>query len=294
MRWAILLFLAVFHQNQFVFGNVSHLLVVEQGDGAVTVDPLLGTRQLYAANFLPHSQRISVRPRSGLETVANGYQFRFGSDTRFSVENNRIVLDDGSLMVYSRKLTNTFSVTGPEVTTVLQGVGCALVEVGTSGGVKLVGVLGRVKVSCPSSGQKKYLMPGELLFHMPGDRGFGKKVNVNLQKLVDSSYLLSGFPNSESFMNSLKGTAHLQQESIGKVFAAEVGDSLNPNSFEILPSTGKSKDTSISGPLVAASDELDPLTELLGRKPVRVTKKMIFSQPVNPSRPFPSRLLRSK
>jgi hypothetical protein len=37
------------------------------------------------------------------------------------------------------------------------------------------------------------LLPGELTFIKPGSRGFGPKVQINLDKLISSSYLLSGF-----------------------------------------------------------------------------------------------------
>ena len=47
----------------------------------------------------------------------------------------------------------------------------------------------------------KDLMPGELLFVMPGERGFGDKVYVNVGKIIETSYLISGFSNTSSSEN---------------------------------------------------------------------------------------------
>ena len=77
-------------------------------------------------------------------------------------------------------------------------------------------------------------MPGELCFLMPGDQGFGDRVNINLSKLIESSYLISGFPNPKSFVSALDNIAKEQQKAIGKSFNAQVGDSKDPDSFEII------------------------------------------------------------
>ena len=58
---------------------------------------------------------------------------------------------------------------------------------------------------------------------MPGGRGFAEKVSVNLIKLIKSSYLVSGFPNIQSFQSSLRSCFN-QAESIGVTYGAGVGD----------------------------------------------------------------------
>ena len=58
-----------------VFGQSSHLLLLSQGDGALVKDLVDATppEKLEKASFLPKAQSISVRPRSGLETLCSGY-----------------------------------------------------------------------------------------------------------------------------------------------------------------------------------------------------------------------------
>ncbi|MEC9123020.1 MAG: hypothetical protein VX969_02665, partial [Verrucomicrobiota bacterium] len=68
------------------FGEISHLVLRSQGDGAVFRNSEQKAEPIKRASFLPQGQRITVRPRSGIETIGAGYQFRFGSDTSFTLE----------------------------------------------------------------------------------------------------------------------------------------------------------------------------------------------------------------
>ena len=101
-------------------------------------------------------------------------------------------------------------------------------EVGTNGGLKVITVLGRLNLIDLKSSEAFELLPGELVFVMPSGRGFAEKVNVNPRKLIDSSYLVSGFPNNVSFKSSLDSVASAQAESIGVTYGAEVGDAKEP------------------------------------------------------------------
>ena len=166
--------------------------------------------------------------------------------------------------------------------------------------VEIVGIFGRIKISCLQSDASVDLMPGELYFLMPGGKGFSEKVNINLGKLIESSYLLSGFRNSEFFKNSLLTTATAQKKAIGKIYGAEVGDSIDSTSFQLLKTTNQPKIEQPAEGLDSknVSKDLQPLEELLGREPTRgkEAKTAENSTPANPqpARPFPSRLLRSE
>jgi hypothetical protein len=298
-----------------VFGQSSHLLLLSQGEGALVKSGNDKPVKLAKASFLPKGETISVRPRSGLETLCSGYQFRFGADTKFVSLDDGLDLSEGSILVRSRKINNSFKISGPEAEVRLNGAGCFLVEVETNGGLKVVTVLGRLDAVDLTSKEAFEVLPGELVFVMPGGRGFGEKVNVNLQKLIASSYLLSGFPNNSSFGNSLKSVALAQSESIGVTYGAEVGDAKSADSFEVLPTQDKA-DPNPTNQLEATSVDshsstnsyaipsADPLEELLGRSP----KRMLVHTPsiaepedvpslpepenVASPRPFPSLLLR--
>ena len=260
-----------------VFGQ-SHLLLVSQGDGGLTKGEDGKPIVLTKASYLPSNQIISVRARSGLETLSAGYNFRFGSDTNFLLLKDGIELNSGSVMIKSRNIKNTTIIKGPEAELQIAGAGTCLIEVETSGGFKVVGALGRFKLESIASSDTVELMPGELCFLMPGDRGFGDRVNINLSKLIESSYLISGFPNPKSFVSALDNIAKEQQKAIGKSFNAQVGDSKDPDSFEII--TRESNSTISPAPSGNERESLkedegyiipstDPLSELLGRAPRR-------------------------
>ena len=163
------------------------------------------------ASFLPEGEIISVRPRSGVETIASGYKLRYGAESRFSLNENSINLEEGAIMVESRRIEGSLRINGPESSLLIGGAGCLMGEVETNGGIKVIGIFGRMRISCTQSNFSQNLMPGELYFLMPGGRGFGEKVNINLEKLIESSYLLSGFRNSEFFKNSLLKTSGAQK-----------------------------------------------------------------------------------
>ena len=307
------------------YGQQAHLLLASQGDGALITNEKGDRVSLRQASYLPTNQLISVRPRSGLETLCAGYNFRYGSETKFFINEESIELNSGSILIKSRKIGNTISVVGPECGIKISGSGTCLIEVETSGGLKVVGVLGRFRLSDHENDQSIELMPGELSFLMPGGRGFGDRVNINLEKLIETSYLLSGFPNPKSFVDAMQKIASVQKESIGRSYNVKVGDSKSPDSFEIITDESGTEDTSeklSTNEDLGNSDsykvpEIDPLTELLGRAPRRFGDNVVVpiskensekledmtsnseieevEEPVeDKDRPFPSRLLRQK
>ena len=302
-------------------GQASHLLLTSQGEGAQVSLKGGENERLKRASYLPKNQLISVRPRSGLETLAAGFQFRFGSETRFELEENAMRLHAGSIMIQSRNIQNITNLIGPEASVRMSGSGCCMLEVETNGGFKVIGILGRFRMDIPSAGKSQDLMPGELLFIMPGDRGFGEKVYVNVGKIIETSYLISGFSNAASFRQSLATISAAQENSIGKTFAAEVGDAKAPDRFEVLPKVVSNAEAVETVPEKHSASEsysmpeVDPLLELLGRSPKRMkdspelaptpenspnvqgqssTKEDSQNSEIHSPRPFPSRLLRTE
>lgn len=272
----------------------SHLLVYYQGDGAVASFEGKKNHTLVKATFLPKDVLVSVRPRSGIETISAGFQFRFGSESKFTIEEEAIELHAGSLFLRSRKISNQILVEGPNVSINLEGSGICLLNVEPNGGFKVIGVLGKIHLEIPSSKSRQILLPGDLLFVLPQNGGFGDRLNIKLETLIESSYLLSGFPNSVSLSKSLYGMALAQKQMISTSYNAHVGEAKSDKSYEIIPSK----------PTSSLSDDkpdfsTDPLSELLEGRPKRLGQSSHdpvpdSAAPVIPqNRPFPSRLLRS-
>lgn len=286
----------------------SHLLLVDQGDGAIVNNGGGQTVKLKPASFLPLNQAISIRPRSGIETMAAGYQFRFGAETNFTIQEEFIEVQAGSIFFQSRKMGNSITFNSPESSLIVSGIATCMLEVETNGGIKILGLLGRAIIKTESSAEKLALLPGELTFVKPGSSEIADIININLERVVSTSFLVSGFKNSDSFLSSINSVVRAQQESIGKTFRAEVGDAKTPDSFEVIAiPEEQAKDEPISkkADLKAKSSNIkpstmqmnDPLSELLGRPPVRFSsQKDPFAAPSgtnfsNP-RPFPGSLLR--
>jgi hypothetical protein len=300
------LFFSTFALSLFVsplLGQKSHLLVYSQGNGAIAIFGSEKREVLKKANFVPKNTTISVRPKSGIETISAGFQFRFGAESKFEFGDKGINLIDGSIMIRSRNVFNKANIHTPKANVEISGSGTALIKAEQNGGAKLVGVLGKLSFLCKNSGSTSLLLPGSLIFLKPNGVGFSDVLNVDLLNLVNTSYLIQGFPNSDSLQKSLESTALAQAEMVISEVGAYVGNAKQADSFEILPADSGSVKQSKS----ANSFRNDPLTELLGRNPKKVIDRdyildeeepislpaIDLPEPVPPSRPFPSRLLRS-
>ena len=300
-----------------VLGKVSHLLIASMGDGVSLSDKSGKATAVNQATFLPLNTKLSVRPKSGIETLAAGYQFRFGSSTTFVCEVQSIELLSGSIFVRSRKITNALNLKGPEASIRLSGAGSCLINLEPNGGFKCVGVLGKIILSLNGKSSAT-ILPGELVFTNLKENVFSDKLVVDLHNLFETSFLISGFSNSQSFLDSLKSISESQKLFIGKTFDATVGSAKKPEVFEIInepqplnTSAQFLNDTSNLSYKKRGYEVTDslPLLELLGRKPKRLsvnsdefpattipTPDKINSEKssvVDPTtRPFPSRLLR--
>ena len=281
-----------------VCGQGMHLLISQVGEGASISNEKGIEEAVERASFLALGRRIKVFSKSGLETMSAGYQFRFGSDTEFNLSEKAIHLHEGSIMIQSRKIGNKVVVNGPEVLLRLSGVGTCMLEVEANGGVKIIGLLGRIMMGVGEELNEIDLLAGELANVKPGNKGFGEKISINLSKLMETSFLLSGFNNSPSFQNSLSSIAKAQQDSIDQSDAAEEGnanesDTLAKNNESLL---GSNKNSSGLIRTFYRIPEIDPLQELLGRTPIRLvpnnTEEKV-STPIEP-RPLPGTLLRLK
>ncbi len=286
-------------------GKLAHLLITSIGDGVVEIGEATSINPIAKSQFLPSNKKLSVRPQSGIETLASGFQFRFGSSTTFLLENKAIELFSGSLFLRSRNFNNSLVVRGPEVLVRISGAGSCLIDVEPNGGFKMVGLLGKIRLLY-SERDSVSLLPGELLFTDLKSKNFSDKVMVDLSNLSETSFLVSGFSNSKSFQESLGSVAKSQQLLIGKSFDATVGHAQGGEKFEIL----QGNQDKMSGKNLGSSSlhknyqpsKGSPLSELLGRDPIHFAKENSSDIPTsadletntnpNTTRPFPSRLLR--
>jgi hypothetical protein len=280
---SFLIFLSSF---TFAIGQEMHLVISQIGKGASYVQENGISEPIQRASFISFDSRIMVHLQSGMETMAAGYQFRFGSETQFNLSDKSIHLHNGSLMIQSRKIGNNVVVMSPRVQLRIGGVGTCMLEVEPNGGVQLIGVLGRMSISRNQDSQEVNLLAGDLVKANADNQGFSDSVNINLRKVLDTSFLLSGFNNNTSFQGSLDSIVSAQQDSIeSEQHPIETSQS---STFD---STTNSESEFRSNYLIPNSD---PLTELLGRSPIRSIS--LITEPEEPAlpknRPLPGRLLR--
>jgi hypothetical protein len=283
--------------------KVSHLLVTSIGEGIVELDSSKKEKVISSSSFLPQSVPLHVKPKSGIETLAAGYQFRFGASTSFQCLDDSLELLSGSLFIRSRNIKNKLDINGPEISVIVSGSGSSLIQVEPNGGFKCVGLLGSLKLS--ANQETINLLPGELVFTDLKTSSFSDKVTVDLQNLFKTSFLISGFMNSSSFESALRNVAKLQNDAIGKSYNASVGSANSLSNFEIISQSDPNTATQSGISFLKKEDyelpKKSPLDELLGRAPQRMDLSVITTtdsssepSPENPSinRPFPSRLLR--
>jgi hypothetical protein len=263
------------------------------GDGAL-ISSSDGAKAVGRASYLPQGERVSVRPRSGLETLASGRTLRFGSETIFMIEEKGIVLYEGSLLYQTRKMGALLNIKSPEAEISLDGMGSVMLEVEPNGGLKIVGMLGRVRITDVQSNRATQLLPGELLFVKPGGRGFGDLVYVNLGKMAKTSFLVGGFNNLSSFERSLAVVTKAQDESIAKRFRAVVGDAKGVDTFEVVPVAPDPRPTPVPPPVSVQPSPVrpsssNPLEDFLGRPPRRVSPRpdSLLKTPLQPQREIP-------
>jgi hypothetical protein len=306
MKFLLTALSVLFLGNHLLTAKVSHLLVSSLGEGVVRMDQVHEDKVVPPSTFLPKEVSLHVKPKSGIETLAAGYLFRFGASTSFQCQDDSLEILSGSLLMRSRKITNKIEIIGPEVSLIVSGTGTSLIQAEPNGGLKCVGLLGSLKFRL-KNGVESNLLPGELVFTDLKKMSFSDKVNIELQNLLESSFLVSGFMNSSSFESALQNVADLQQNTITKSYNAKVGRAKSASNFELISSPSKNTSPPPSPRFFIKENyelpEKSPLNELLGRAPksFRGTSRISNNPSVIPKpaaveekRPFPSRLLRGQ
>lgn len=308
MKFCIIVCIILTLGINYVSGKISHLLVSSVGEGVMLLDGNQEEQPITSSSFLPNDIKLSVRPKSGIETLAAGYLFRFGSSTIFKCSTESIKMFYGSLFIRSRNFKNVISISGPETSLKISGAGSCLLEVETNGGFKCVGVLGTLRLVTQNNDSLS-LLPGELVITESSNNKLSDKLTVDLGNLFETSFLISGFSNSSSFDDALKSVASSQKLVIGKSYNANEVKSKEGDNFERVTNQNH------LNPSVSSSDAENtgkfqtnyqlpnnsPLQELLGRSPKRLKSPAVpqslpsetgSSSVFPPARPFPSRLLR--
>ena len=281
-------------------GQGLHLLLSNIGDGAYQNTENGEQKKLKRASFLPLDSVINIPSESGIETLVAGFQFRFGFDTSFTLKREFIDLHRGSILIQSRKLTNKVFVRFNEHEVSVSGVGTCMLELGDNGALKLVGILGRIIVGQKNDVLFSDLLAGDMIVMNPKSKTIDEKKSIDLSSVVETSFLISGFPNSTTFKNSIESMVHAQnQSSISQDLSSEIDSELTVTNKNVLDVDSErvydEKDnSSVTSNSSYSIPDSDPLRELLGRDPIRSSPGLIKEEPKKSIlKRLPGNLLRS-
>jgi hypothetical protein len=282
-----------------------HLLLSTVGEGAYSKFDNENEETLRSASFLPRDTTIFVRPGSGIETLVAGFQFRFGFETQFQVTKDFIELNKGSMLIQSRKLNNRIFIRNSKNEIRISGVGTCMVEITEDNSFKIVGVLGRLLLGLKNDVILTDLLAGDLIELGQNDQSFGTKVNINLTRVVETSFLISGFTNSKSFKSSIESMVMAQNHSASMEtpLQIEVNEKVSSNGptnkvVKIDLDDADEPTVKVIGNTTKPSYEVpssDPLSELLGRQPTRSAPGLVKIEPKRSIlKRLPGNLLRSR
>jgi hypothetical protein len=195
------------------------------------------SQSIRKGSALPEQSRVFCRDGARL-VLRNDYRsLRFMEDATFASRTDSLFLWSGACLLDQRDKkvlrANPFLLSAPEVVLECRGRGTLIVEVQTSGGMKVIGLTGAFKLRLPDEEKFTELRPGELRFVKPYGRGFGDLVHLNLETLISTAALIHEFPRDVSLDAELAKVTLEQIPLVSKRYRARVGDSRTPETFEL-------------------------------------------------------------
>jgi FecR protein len=174
--------------------------------------------------------RVRTGPESRAELTAPDQTItRIGANTVFSFESEGRVLnlESGSLLFHSPKGAGGGTIkTGGATAAVL---GTTIIVVATAdGGFKLIVLEGKARATLPT-GKTITLKAGQLVFVLPGGKGFSRVLTINLGRLVGGSLLVNGFSHDVSSLSLIQAAIGKQRDDIAEGRAEDTG--MSPDAF---------------------------------------------------------------
>lgn len=197
-------------------------------------------------SFLPDRSRVFCHNGARLVLRNDFRSLRFMEAATFVSMADSLSLWSGACLLDQRDKrvlkANPFLISAPEVEIECIGRGSLIVEVQTSGGIKLIGLTGHFKLRLSDNDKfSTELRPGDLRFVKPYGRGFGDLVHLNLETLVSTAALIHEFPKDTSLEAELAKVTLEQVPLVKKRYRARVGDSRTPETFELRSIPSKDK-----------------------------------------------------
>ena len=185
-------------------------------------------------DFIGIGRTVTVLPDAGIEVTRSILQFfhkvRPGSEL-FLQSEEHLSLHSGSYCIHTLQEATNLQITSPLVDLEIRSdkAFAFMVGVTTNGGMKLIGLLGRMTLIMNE--REEEILPGQLVFCLPEE--FSRKMDVELETLMVTSKLLNSFPTPVVFHKKLRQQALLQALRTKNRYRSTVGDVRGNKNFEI-------------------------------------------------------------
>jgi hypothetical protein len=148
---------------------------------------------------------------------------RVGANTVFSFDKagRAINLEQGSVLFHSPKGKGGGTIRTKGASAAVLGT-TIVVTATAGGGFKAIVLEGKGQITLPN-GNFRILQAGQVTFVLPGSQQFGPQLNINLQKLVESSRLVQGFEQELPSKPVIQGAIERQQVLIRAGLAEDTG-----------------------------------------------------------------------
>jgi hypothetical protein len=148
---------------------------------------------------------------------------RIGANTVFSFEptGREMDLKKGSVLFHSPHGKGGGTIRSGGASAAVLGT-TIIVAASPNGGFKFIVLEGKGKATLPN-GKSKKLKAGQIIFILPGGKGFSEVFDINLGKLVHGSLLVGGFSHPLPSMALIEAAIELQNKLLENGGATDTG-----------------------------------------------------------------------
>ena len=148
---------------------------------------------------------------------------RVGANTVFSFEpaDRSLRLERGSVLFHSPAGRGGGTIKTGGATAAVLGT-TIIVAATADGGFKLIVLEGEAVATLPD-GRTIELKAGQMVYVLPGGQGFSRVFDINLGRLVDGSFLVTGFGNPLPSLGRIRDAVTRQNEELAKGRAEDTG-----------------------------------------------------------------------
>ena len=141
---------------------------------------------------------------------------RVGANTVFSFDtkDRTVNLQKGSLLFHAPKSIGGGTIKSGGATAAVLGT-TLIVSATPDGGFKVILLEGHGRVVLPN-GRSASLHAGQMVYVLPGDKGFSGVLEINLGKLVSGSLLLTGFSHELPSAPLIQSAVNAQNQKLAK------------------------------------------------------------------------------